>query len=76
MEFDRIKRNFQFLIEVELASIPTKGDKIVLNVGEEQVGYIFDVYDVHYADNSKIDVNVIRISNILDYLSSRYPDIS
>lgn len=75
MEFDREKRHFQFLAEVELASIPTKGDKVTLNVGEEQEGFIFEVYDVHYTDDAKTDVNIIRISSVLEYFSSRFPDI-
>lgn len=75
MEFDRKARNFQLLAEVELAAIPTKGDKVTLNVGEEQEGFVFEVYDVHYSDQALTDVNLIRISNVTDYFSSRFPDI-
>ncbi|UPL51393.1 hypothetical protein [Hymenobacter sublimis] len=75
MEFDREARHFQFLAEVELSSVPTKGDKVTLNIGEEQEGFVFEVYDVHYTDHSLTDVNIIRISNVNDYFSSRFPDI-
>jgi hypothetical protein len=75
MEFDREARNFQLLAEVELAAIPTKGDKVTLNVGKEQEGFVFEVYDVHYSDQALTDVNLIRISNVTDYFSSRFPDI-
>lgn len=75
MEFNRAARNFQFLAEVELASVPTKGDKVTLNLGEAQEGFVFEVYDVHYTDQKGVDVNLIRLSNVLDYFSSRYPDI-
>ena len=75
MEFNRAARNFQFLAEVELASVPTKGDKVTLNLGEAQEGFVFEVYDVHYTDQKGVDVNLIRLSSVLDYFSSRYPDI-
>jgi hypothetical protein len=75
MEFDRQARQFQFLAEVSLASIPTRGDKVTLNLGEEQAGFIFEVYDVHYTDHEGIDVNVIRLSSVTDYFSSSFPDI-
>jgi len=73
MEFDKSKRHFSFLREVELSSVPTTGDKVVIDI--DDIGYIFKVYDVHYADNNRTDVNVIRISNITDYNSSRFRDI-
>lgn len=73
MEFDKDKRNFQALRDVELSSVPTSGDKVVIDI--DGIGYIFKVYDVHYADNNRTDVNVIRISNITDYNASRFPDI-
>ena len=75
MEFNRKERHFQFLAEVELASIPTKGDKVTLNLGAEQEGFIFEVYDVHYTDEAKTDVNLLRISSVLAYFSSGFPDI-
>lgn len=73
MEFDKDKRNFQALQQVELSSVPTSDDKVVIDI--DGIGYIFKVYDVHYADNNRTDVNVIRISNITDYNASRFPDI-
>ena len=75
MEFDRDKRLFQFLAEVNLAAVPTKGDKIILEIGEEPQAFVFEVYEVHYADHAKTDVNVIRKGSLLDYFSSRFPDI-
>jgi hypothetical protein len=73
MEFDKEKRHFQALREVELSSVPTSGDKVVIDI--DGIGYIFKVYDVHYADNNLVDVNVIRISNITDYNVSGFPEI-
>lgn len=73
MEFDKDKRNFQALRDVELSSVPTYGDKVVIDI--DGIGYIFKVYDVHYGDNNRTDVNVIRISNITDYNASRFQDI-
>lgn len=73
MEFDKDKRNFQSLQQVELSSVPTSGDKVVIDI--DGIGYIFKVYDVHYADDNRTDVNVIRISNITDYNASRFTDI-
>jgi hypothetical protein len=72
-EFNKEKRNFKLLKEVELASIPTKGDKVTLNI--EGIGYVFDVYDVHYTEDARTDVNIIRISDITKYNSSKFPDI-
>jgi hypothetical protein len=68
IEFDR-KKKASFLADMDLASIPTKEDKIVLNI--EGIGYIFIVVDVHYADSQMVDVNVMRISTITDYNANR-----
>lgn len=73
MEFDKSKRLFCFLQEIELSSVPTKNDKIVIN--EKDCGYIFLVYDVHYAEYDRIDINIIRLSSITDYNSSKFLDI-
>jgi hypothetical protein len=73
MEFDKEKRNFQALQKVELSSVPTSDDKVVIDI--DGIGYVFKVYDVHYADNNRVDVNVIRMSNITDYNASGFPDI-
>lgn len=73
MEFNKDKRLFCFLREVKLSSVPVSGDKIVIDV--DDVGYVFKVYDVHYGDNAKVDVNVIRQSTITDYNTSGFPDI-
>ena len=75
MEFGREARHFQFLVELNLVAMPTKGDKVVLNIGEEQEGFVFEVYDVHYTDHSGVDVNVVRLSNVTSYFSSGFPDI-
>jgi hypothetical protein len=42
MEFDRETRHFQLLTTIEFFAIPSKGDKITLNLGENQEGFIFD----------------------------------
>jgi hypothetical protein len=76
MEFDRAQRLFQFLTEVELAAVPAKGDKLILDVGEEPQATVFEVYEIHYADQAKTDVNVLRVASLLDYLDARFPDIS
>jgi len=73
MEFNKETRQFQSLREVELLSVPTSGDKVVIDI--DGIGFIFKVYDVHYADKKLTDVNVIRISTITDYNASRFPDI-
>jgi hypothetical protein len=74
MEFDKNKRVFCFLREVKLSSVPTSGDKIGLDI--DDIGYVFKVYDVHYAEHAKTDVNIIRLSTITDYNSSGFPDIN
>ena len=73
MEFNSAKRNFSFLKEIEIVSIPSAGDKIVINI--EGIEYIFKVYDVHYGEHFKADINIIRLSTVTDYHSSRFPDI-
>lgn len=74
MEFNKEKRHFQALKEVELASIPASGEKIVLDI--DGIGYIFKVYDVHYSEDRRVDVNIIRISTTTEYYSSGYQDIN
>lgn len=73
MEFNTKKRNFEVLREVDFLSVPQSGDKVTLDI--DGIGYIFKVYDVHYADGRRVDVNVIRLSNITEYNSSKLPDI-
>lgn len=73
MEFNKEKRNFEVLREVDLLAVPKSGDKVTLDI--DGIGYIFKVYDVHYADGHRVDVNVIRLSNITEYNSSQFPDI-
>ncbi|MDB5207318.1 MAG: hypothetical protein JWR72_2393 [Flavisolibacter sp.] len=74
LEFDKKDRLFKVLSSrVHLSSVPTAGDKFTMKI--KDVGYIFDVYDVHYAHNKQIDVNVVRISNIESYHSCGFHDI-
>jgi len=73
MEFNKNKRNFKLLREVNLASVPTINDKVVIDI--KGIGYIYKVYDVHYGDNLRTDVNLIKISTISKYNSSKFPDI-
>ena len=47
-EFNPDRRTFDYIKEVDLASVPTSGDKVVANL--KGTNYIFSVYDVHYAD--------------------------
>jgi len=75
MEFDAAQRKFLFLQKVGLIAVPTKGDKVVLKVDNDEV--IFKVYDVHYFANSMVPkVNVIRVNNIKEYNSSGFSDIN
>lgn len=61
------------LNKIELASIPTRHDKITIDI--KGIGFIFQVYDVHYADENMIDVNVVRLGEVTDYNGSGFPDI-
>lgn len=74
MEFDSTTRLFKLLRQVDLASVPTMGDLLELEI--DGVGYVYEVYSSNYGDGGKVDVNVIRLSNITDYKSSGYPDIT
>lgn len=73
MEFDRNKKVFRYLREVELSAVPKIREKVVIDI--DGIGWLFEVYDVHYADGNKTDVNVIRISTITAYNSSGFPDL-
>ena len=73
LEFDGKERHFTLFATVDLPSVPTSGDKYVHNI--EGIGYVYKVYDVHYSDEG-IDVNLIKLSTITDYNSSRFPDIN
>lgn len=72
-EFNKDTRCFECLKQVQLLSVPTSGDKIVIDI--DGIGYIFKVYDVHYGDDALTDVNIIRLSTITEYNSSKFPDI-
>jgi hypothetical protein len=65
IEIDRTTRQASFLADLDLASIPTKEDKIVFDI--KGIGFVLGVIDVHHADNQRVDVNLIRISTITDY---------
>jgi hypothetical protein len=73
MEFDKKDRLFRFIREVQLASTPTVNDKVVIDI--DGIGYVFKVYDVHFSEEGRTDVNLIRHSTITDYNSSGFADI-
>lgn len=73
MEFDLKERNFKSLKEIDLSSVPTKGDKITLDF--DGIGYVFDTYEVHYSDNLATEVLLIRLSTVTNYFSSKFNDI-
>jgi len=74
MEFDRDKRVFRYLMNLNLSTVPGIGEKVVVDI--EGIGYVFKVYDVHYAGNGRTDVNIVRQSTITEYNSSKFPDIT
>ena len=65
MELNESTREIKLLKKVELASIPTRNDKVTLDIGGES--HIFKVFDVHYADHAITNVLIARISNVNDY---------
>jgi hypothetical protein len=65
MELDEATIKIRLLKEVELASIPTKNDKVIVDI--DGVDYIFKVFDVHYADHLITRVLIVRIGNLSDY---------
>lgn len=74
IEFDKTERLFSiFIKDIEFNQLPSSNDKLVIDI--DHIGYIFKIYDVHYAENNQIDINVIRISTITAYNSSKFPDI-
>lgn len=73
MEFQENIRFFKHMRDMELAAVPTMGDMLVINTDGEP--HIFEVYDVHYADNAQVNVNVIRLSTLKEYNSSGFDDI-
>jgi len=73
LEFNKNNRKFQSLKDMSLVAIPSKDDKVVIDI--DGIGYVFKVYDVHYGIEGRIDINVIRIANVTDYNLSKFPDI-
>jgi hypothetical protein len=73
MEFNKNTRLFEYLKEVNLAAIPNQNDKIVIDI--DSIGYVFNVYDVMLAEDGFTDVNIIRLSTITEYNSSKFSDI-
>jgi hypothetical protein len=67
IEIDRTSGKTSFIADINLASIPTKDDKIVINI--DSTGFVFNVVDVHYADNQRVDVFVARLTTITDYMT-------
>ncbi len=65
MELDESAINIRLLKEMELASIPAKNDKVIVDI--EGTEHIFKVFDVHYADHSLTDVLIVRIGKLSDY---------
>ncbi|MEI8280139.1 MAG: hypothetical protein WCG87_10275 [Bacteroidota bacterium] len=73
MEFHENIRFFKHMRDMELAGIPTMGDLVVIDTDGEP--HIFEVYDVHYAENAKVNVNVIHLSTLKEHNSSGFEDI-
>lgn len=73
MKFDNENRRFNAFKEVQLITIPTKNDKLVLDI--DGIGTVFEVYDVHFADNEDVEINVIDRGDVTSYYNSSYPDI-
>lgn len=55
----------QYLADLNLAAVPGVNDKIVFD--EQGTGYVFNVLEVHFADEGRTDVFVERISTIAEY---------
>ena len=66
MNLERGDDSFRFLKEMELSRIPTIGEKIFIE--EKNIAtYVFNVVDVHFADNEFTDVFVINAGKQEDY---------
>jgi hypothetical protein len=65
MELDEPTIKIHLLKEVELASIPIKSDKVIVDIAG--IDYIFKVFDVHYADHLLTHVLIVKIGNVIDY---------
>ena len=71
-ELNQKDKTAKFLKEINLSSVPTKGDKITLDI--DGIGYVFNVIETHYTDNLITEIFLKRISNISDYMSNIFND--
>jgi hypothetical protein len=69
LEYNETSQIYEMLIILDLASVPTKNDKVVFDIEGE--GIVFNVDEVIYGENKKVDLNVTRVSDITDFNTRR-----
>ena len=52
-----------------LCQVPRMEDKVVFDI--DNIGYIFEVVEVHYGDEGRVEVFVKRVSATNDYWQDR-----
>jgi hypothetical protein len=70
MNLEKNDTSFRFLKEMELSRMPTIGEKIFMEdvKNGKTTTYIYNVVDVHFADNGDTDVFVVSIGKQEYYL--------
>jgi hypothetical protein len=68
IEIDKKSKKRTEIGDSELTSIPTKEDKIVLEIDGDAL--IFKVIDVHYFNFNLVDIYVVRLNRHLEYTQS------
>lgn len=69
LEYNETSRIYEIQIILDLASVPSKNDKVVFDI--EGQGIVFNVDEVIYSGGKKVDLNVTRVSDITDFNTRR-----
>jgi len=66
LEINEITGKANTLKQIEVAGIPSKGDKVVLDLDDS--GYVLNVVEVHYTDNEGVFVYVNNKIGLTEYM--------
>jgi hypothetical protein len=72
MELKSGSEHYSAIGQMNLARVPVAGDKIFIEHKKREgtITYVYNVIDVHFADERIPDVCVVNIGERIDYLQS------
>ena len=66
LEINKLTGKANTLKQIEVAGIPSKGDKVLLDLDDS--GYVLNVVEVHYTDNEGVFVYANNKIGLTEYM--------